>query len=138
MKKQDLAKVIKSVLAEEMSNFKKPTKFETQNDTPEKKEKLDESAIRQAIREVLAEELINEEVYDLVRDVKAALSNNNPSQEDVEAYLKRKLYDEEKEAFGFIKQGEKQGEKRSFRQGGKTKRLIGYKFGQPVYKWVWE
>lgn len=35
MKKSELAKAIKSVLAEGMPNFKKPTKFETQNDTPE-------------------------------------------------------------------------------------------------------
>jgi len=35
MKKSELAKAIKSVLAEGMPNHKKPTKFETQNDTPE-------------------------------------------------------------------------------------------------------
>lgn len=35
MKKSELAKAIKSVLAEGMPNLKKPTKFETQNDTPE-------------------------------------------------------------------------------------------------------
>jgi len=35
MKKSQLAEAIKSVLAEGMQNFKNPTKFETQNDTPE-------------------------------------------------------------------------------------------------------
>jgi hypothetical protein len=35
MKKSELAKAIKSVLAEGMPNLKKPTKWETQNDTPE-------------------------------------------------------------------------------------------------------
>ncbi len=35
MKKSQLISAIKTVLAEGMPNFKKPTKFETQNDTPE-------------------------------------------------------------------------------------------------------
>ena len=90
MKKEDLAKAIKSVLAENTKN------------------KLVESRIRQAIREVLAEELINEEVRDLVINVKAALQNNNPTQTDVETHLRRELNNQEKKAFGFIKQGGKQ------------------------------
>ena len=35
MKKSQLVSAIKTILAEGMPNFKNPTKFETQNDTPE-------------------------------------------------------------------------------------------------------
>ena len=118
MKKSQLVSAIKNVLAEN------------------KKQKLDENTIREIIREVLSEKQnINEEAHDFIRDIESALGKN-PSPERVEQYLGRVLSDEEKEALVGDSRGKKIADSRG-KKRGKKRRVIGYKFGQPVYAWVY-
>jgi len=87
---------------------------------------------------------MNEEEYDLVRDIESALGRN-PSEENLKKYLKIEPEDELPDDIKSAVYGPKStrtpnyyNKKTGQAVKGKTRRIIGYKFGVQQYAWVWE